>query len=125
MPVHASPPDCLDASLPCVCKLGPRFGSSLEINQSRPIVPRPDVCYLAEAEIRPLGLAPNSGHHSRPISTVFRSWSEPTFGAPALHVRSERAHRTSCRPRRGRFMTRFLSLATSALKAILRAWRAL
>ena len=34
MPVQASPPDCLDISLPSERKLGPRFGYSLEINQS-------------------------------------------------------------------------------------------
>src|SRR6476660_2349966 len=34
MPVHASPLNCLDVSLPSECKLGPRFGYNLEIDQS-------------------------------------------------------------------------------------------
>src|SRR5258706_5593535 len=62
MPVHASPLACLDVSLPSECKLGPRFGYSLEINQSiRPSCRDPRCPQLACAVQRrrfPVGANP-------------------------------------------------------------------
>src|SRR6185295_17548589 len=44
MPIHASPPACLDVSRPSECRLGPRFGYNLEIDQSiGPTCRDPDV----------------------------------------------------------------------------------
>src|SRR6185295_13997398 len=46
MPVHASPPARLDLSLPSECRLGPRFGYNLEIDQSiGPSSRDPDVAH--------------------------------------------------------------------------------
>jgi hypothetical protein len=56
MPVHASPPDRLDVSLPSECKLGPRFGYNLEINQSiGPSCRDPDVAHWQVSDM--VGLA--------------------------------------------------------------------